>query len=81
MQLSDVYSRLQKVFDEIFLEKVVVTPELTAKEVSEWDSLLHVSLILAVEQEFKIRFRVGEVEGTKNVGELANLILSRATQK
>ena len=54
---------------------------LTAKEVSEWDSLLHVSLILAVEQEFKIRFRVGEVEGTKNVGELANLILSRSTQK
>lgn len=81
MQLSEVYSRLQKVFDEIFLEKVVVTPELTAKEVSEWDSLLHVSLILAVEQEFKIRFRVGEVEGTKNVGELANLILSRSTQK
>lgn len=81
MQLSDVYSQLQKVFDEIFLEKVVVTPELTAKEVSEWDSLLHVSLILAVEQEFKIRFRVGEVEGTKNVGELANLILSRSTQK
>jgi acyl carrier protein len=81
LQLSDVYSRLQKVFDEIFLEKVVVTPELTAKEVPEWDSLLHVSLILAIEQEFKIRFRVGEVEGTKNVGELANLILNRTTQK
>ncbi|MBB6145185.1 acyl carrier protein [Silvibacterium bohemicum] len=81
MQQSEVLERLQGVFDEIFLEKVVVTPELTANDVSEWDSLLHVSLILAVEQEFGIRFRVGEVEGTKNVGELADLIAKRTEKK
>ncbi len=80
MQLSDVYSKLQEVFDEVFLDKVVVTPELTAKDVPEWDSLLHVSLVLAVEQAFGIRFRVGEVEGTKNVGELAELIEKRSNK-
>ena len=78
MQLSDVYSKLQEVFDEVFLDKVVVTPELTAKDVPEWDSLLHVSLVLAIEQAFGIRFRVGEVEGAKNVGELAELIEKRS---
>jgi acyl carrier protein len=80
VQLSDVYSKLQEVFDEVFLDKVVVTPELTAKDVPEWDSLLHVSLVLAVEQAFGIRFRVGEVEGTKNVGELAELIEKRSNK-
>ena len=80
MQLSDVYSKLQEVFDEVFLDKVVVTPELTAKDVPEWDSLLHVSLVLAIEQAFGIRFRVGEVEGAKNVGELAELIENRSTK-
>ncbi len=81
MPQADVLERLQKVFDGVFLEKVVVTPELTADDVDEWDSLLHVSLILAVEQEFKIRFRVGEVEATKNVGELADLITKRLEKK
>ena len=35
------------------------------------------SLVLAVEETFGVRFRVGEVESAKNVGELADLILRR----
>jgi acyl carrier protein len=81
MPQPEVLSKLQKVFDEVFLDKVVVTPELTAADVGEWDSLLHVSLVLAIEQEFGIRFRVGEVEATKNVGELADLISKRLEKK
>jgi acyl carrier protein len=68
---------LQEVFDGVFLQKVVVSPELSAHDVEEWDSLAHVSLVIAVEQAFGIRFRVGEVETTENVGDLANLIIKR----
>lgn len=81
MTESDVLIRLQRVFDDTFLEKVTVTPELSATDVEEWDSLLHISLILAVEKEFGIRFRMGEVEATRNVGDLANLIIRRADGK
>jgi acyl carrier protein len=81
LQESEVFSKIQKVFDEVFLETVVVTPELTADDVEEWDSLSHVSLVLAIEQEFGIRFRVGEVEGTKNIGDLAALIEKRLNSK
>ncbi len=77
MDISEVYVKLQTVFDQVFLDEVKVTPELTADDVEEWDSLLHVSLVLAIEQEFGMRFRVGEVESTKNVGQLAELILKR----
>ncbi len=81
MRQSEVLSKIQKVFDEVFLETVSVTPALTADDVEEWDSLSHVSLVLAIEEEFGIRFRVGEVEGTKNVGELASLIEKRLGSK
>lgn len=57
--------------------KLVLTPELSADEVDEWDSLLQISLLLAVEKHFNIRFRVGEVEKTSNVGEFADLIARR----
>jgi acyl carrier protein len=78
MNKDEIYRRLQVIFDNVFMEDVKVTPELSAKEVDEWDSLIHVSLVLAIEEEFRIRFRVGEVEAAKNVGDLANLIAARA---
>lgn len=77
MNQSDVIAKLQTVFDTVFLEPVVLTPALSAKDVPEWDSLIHISLMVSVEKAFSVRFRVGEVESTRNVGEFADLILKR----
>ncbi len=77
MNRTEVLTKLQEVFDTVFLEPVVVTPELSALDVPEWDSLTHISLIVAVEKALAVRFRVGEVEATNNVGDLADLILLR----
>jgi acyl carrier protein len=74
MTRDDVLARLQTIFDDLFMEPVTLAPELTADDVEEWTSLLHISILLAVEQEFGIRFRVGEAESAKNVGEFADLI-------
>jgi acyl carrier protein len=71
---SEILARLQEVFDDVFLDPVVIAPELTARNVPEWDSLMHVSLVVAVERKFNVKFRLGEVEATKNVGEFADLI-------
>jgi len=75
MQQQEVLIKLQEIFDSVFLDEVIVTPELTAKDVPEWDSITHVTLIMTVEEAFGVRFRVGEVEATQNVGDLANLIV------
>lgn len=77
MNQSEVLSKLQDIFNDIFLVPVTLAPTLSALDVPEWDSLLHISLMLAVESAFKIRFRVGEVEATRNVGDLADLIIKR----
>jgi len=77
MNQTEVISRLQTIFDTVFLEPVVLTPAISAKDVPEWDSLTHISLLVAVEKAFSVRFRVGEVEATRNVGEFADLILRR----
>lgn len=77
MTQAEIIKRLQGIFDSIFLDPVVLTPQLAAKDVEEWDSLLQISITVAVEGAFNIRFRVGEVEATKNVGEFADLIARR----
>ncbi len=81
MNQTEAIARLQTIFDDLFLEPPRLTAALTAKEVPEWDSLLHISLLVAVEKAFQVRFRVGEVETVKNVGEFADLIVRRMTEK
>lgn len=81
MNQTEVIARLQTIFDDIFLDPPRLTPELSAADVPEWDSLTHISLLVAVEKAFEIRFRVGEVEAAKNVGEFADLILRRMTER
>jgi acyl carrier protein len=81
MNQTDVIAKLQAIFDDLFLEPVSLTPALTAKDVPEWDSLMHISLVVAVEKAFGVRFRVGEVETTRNVGEFADLILKRTQER
>ena len=77
---TEVLSRLQVIFDELFLEEIAVTPELSAHDVEEWDSLLHISLIVTIEEVFNVKFRVGEVEAMQNVGEFSDLIVQRVNE-
>ena len=81
MTKAEVMQRLQDLFDGIFLQPVKVTEGLSANDVAEWDSLLQITIVVTVEQEFKVRFRIGEVEATKNVGQFADLILKRMEVK
>jgi acyl carrier protein len=80
MNQAEVIAKLQTIFDNLFLEPVTLTPVLSAKDVPEWDSLMHISLVIGVEKAFGVRFRVGEVEKTNNIGEFADLILKRTQE-
>ena len=77
MTQAEVIAKLQTIFDTVFLEPVLLTPAISANDVPEWDSLTHISLMVSVEKAFNVRFRVGEVENAKNVGEFATLISKR----
>lgn len=80
MNQTEILAKMQTVFDDVFLDDVKVTPELSANDVEEWDSLLQISLVLGIEKAFNVRFRVGEVEATKNLGEFADLIQRRMAE-
>jgi acyl carrier protein len=70
-----IEERLTKVFRDIFDdEKIVISREMTAADVEEWDSLSHINLLVAIEKEFSIAFSLGEVKNLKNVGGMIDLI-------
>ncbi len=39
--------------------------------------MTHINLVVAVEQHFKIKFKIAEIDRLKNVGDLAGLIAER----
>lgn len=48
--------------------------ETIAPEVPGWDSLNHINIILAVEEEFKVKFKSYELLRLKCVGDLQKLV-------
>jgi acyl carrier protein len=70
MDLDDVIKKLNVVFCEVFdNDSLVIDETTTADSIEEWDSLGHITLILAVEKAFNIRFKTAEIAETKNPGQ------------
>ena len=77
--MQDVLERLNDVFRDVFEDDdLVISPQTSAEDIAEWDSLMHVSLIVSVESAFGVRFSSAEVAKLKDVGELVGLIESRS---
>ena len=73
--MEEIYERLNEVFRDFFDDdEIELTPETTADDIEDWDSLNHITLMSAVEEEFGVRFTMGQVSGMKNVGEMAEII-------
>jgi acyl carrier protein len=67
----DIQDRLNQVFQEVLQDdSIQIKSEMTANEIEGWDSFSHVTLIVAIETRFEVKFSVKEVMGFKNVGDL-----------
>ena len=70
-----IYEKLNEIFRDIFDdENIEVTSETTAADIEDWDSLVHINLLVSVENMFGIKFRMEEFNSMKNVGVMVELI-------
>jgi len=77
--MNGISSELTAVFRDVFEDdSLAITRETSARDVTGWDSLMHVTLILQVERRFGVRFSSSEVAMLRNAGELQDLIRARA---
>ena len=78
MNREEVFSKLNEVFQDVFDdETITVNENTTADDIEMWDSFEHINLISAVEKKFEIKFNMKEIVELHNVGEMADLILSK----
>ena len=75
IHMSDILDRLRPVFCEVFENPALrIERDSNAMTVDGWDSLAHVNLIAAVEEEFGVRFALGEREELQYVGDMVDLV-------
>lgn len=76
MTREEVYAKLLPVFKDVFDDRrIKISDDTVSTDVVGWDSLMHIQLIDAVQDEFGIEFAVEDAANMKNVGELVDLIM------
>ena len=75
MNRTEVFSRLEEVFADVFGREVKLTDATTAADVEDWDSMRQITLIGAIEDEFSLHFSMKDIVGLKNVSDMVTIIL------
>ena len=77
---ADVYTGLTEIFHDVFMrDDLVLTPELTAKQVQGWDSFKQIEIIMASEEKWGIKFNTRELDALRCVGDLAKMVESKTS--
>ena len=75
MTHTEIHHKLTSVFRNVFdTPTMEISETTTAQNVEAWDSIMHVNLIVAVEQAFGVSFTTKEIKALGNVGDFMQLI-------
>jgi acyl carrier protein len=71
--------KIKQVFNSVFqVSPEQVSDTLSPQDVSGWDSLGHVRLVTALQEQFGVEFDVDEIMSMENVAEIKKIIAARA---
>lgn len=78
MDKAEVFNKLSAIFRKVFSDdSLLLTNELTANDVDQWDSLSHMILITEIEEKFSIKFKLKDLNKMRNVGDMVDIIMSK----
>jgi acyl carrier protein len=68
---EEILAKLEDIFRSVFADdRIVLTEGTTAADVTGWDSLQQIKIILACEKKLGIRLRARDINALENVGEM-----------
>src|SRR5258708_27711553 len=81
MSRDQLVSQAQVIFREVLdSPDLVLTDDLTAPKVEGWDSLNHVTLVMTLEEQFRVKFTTREVMGWRNVGQMLDCLQGKLSK-
>ncbi|MBV9783884.1 MAG: acyl carrier protein [Acidisphaera sp.] len=81
MTQAEIYAGLTELFRDIFMrDDLVLTPEMTARDVEGWDSMRMIEIIMAVEQQYDFKMQSRDLDTLQCVGDLVGAIERHAAR-
>jgi acyl carrier protein len=78
MSEAEIYAALEDIFHDVFMQDdIKLSPQMTAKDVSGWDSFKQIEIIIAIESQYHIKFSTRELDSLLSVGDLVRVIASK----
>ncbi|MEG0853632.1 MAG: acyl carrier protein [Angelakisella sp.] len=75
MERNEIFEKLNEIFQDVFdREDITVNEHTVAADINGWDSLMHITLMQAVEDEFDIKFSMKQIVNLQNVGDMVTII-------
>ena len=75
MDNSEILLSINKIFAQVFKDPdIEINGDTTSDDIKNWDSLNNIILVVMIEDFYKIRFDLDEVQNLKNVEDLCNCV-------
>lgn len=74
---QEITEKLNMIFNQQFRnlrENIILTRQTSASDIRGWDSLANIMLVVEIERQFGIKFKLAEISNLKNVGDMVDLI-------
>ncbi|HXD76391.1 MAG TPA: acyl carrier protein [Puia sp.] len=78
MDKDQVLLNVNQICREVFSQPdLQINAGTAARDVANWDSMTNLFLIDALEQKFRLKFKLDEIMNAQNIGELCDIITQR----
>lgn len=75
--MSDIRAQAQEVFRQVFDDpEIVLRDDMAIPEMPGWDSMTHISLMIAAERRFNIKIAAAEISRLKESGQNVGTFLA-----
>ena len=80
MERSKIENSIIEMFNDVFeIKDIVINDELSQKDVEDWDSIGHVRLIIAIQEEFNIDIPIKDTISLSTVGRIIDYVCKKIT--
>ena len=78
MTRDEIFNELNTIFRNNFDDESITLKDTTSSgDIEDWDSLEQINLVMAIQNKFKVKFNIEEVNAMKNVGEMVDFIMRK----
>jgi acyl carrier protein len=82
MERTEIQTEIGEILYSVFKHRnFEMHDALSAKDVDGWDSLTHMVIITKIEDQFKIKFKLRDLNKLNNMGNLLDLVKSKLDEK